>query len=178
MNADTKKGLLIGLGIPLLLSFGLIFVFALPNIMAWMGPDPPMPEITYGEFPFRIEYEVYGEVMVVEDTIICEFDRVELAGDHKIRRWKSYLASNGERYIMLYAIDATKKICCSSIGASYFMGDGGSYSNEYPPGSFLKELRGNTWDTTAKVSTKELLEQYGIRFISWEYSEPIVNTFK
>ena len=51
-----------------------------------------MPEIRYGEFPFRLEYEINGERFVIEDTVICEFDGIgwnEAQG--KFRKWKDYL---------------------------------------------------------------------------------------
>ncbi|MCQ4936305.1 hypothetical protein [Anaerotignum propionicum] len=39
-------------------------------------PDPPVPKITHGEFPFRLEFEIDGKTVVVEDTLICEYDGV------------------------------------------------------------------------------------------------------
>lgn len=36
-----------------------------------LGPKPPRPAITRGEFDFRLEYEVDGERIVIEDTIVA-----------------------------------------------------------------------------------------------------------
>ena len=43
-------------------------------------PRPPMPEIMYAEFPFRIEIEHNGERLVFEDTLICEFSGFRMTG--------------------------------------------------------------------------------------------------
>ena len=36
--------------------------------------DLPEPKIKYGEFPFVLTYEVDGEIRVIEDTIVCEYE--------------------------------------------------------------------------------------------------------
>ena len=43
-------------------------------VFIWRTPAPPLPEITYGEFPFRLEYELNEKLHVIEDTLIVEFD--------------------------------------------------------------------------------------------------------
>ncbi len=59
----VKKTLLI-LSIPLLLAFAIIAFIALPWLLIFIGnqlePNPSPPEITYGKFPFRLEYELTG----------------------------------------------------------------------------------------------------------------------
>ena len=59
------------------------------------------PEITYGEFPFYVEYEKNGERYIIEDTIICEFTGiVHSLGISKVRTWDMSLKSGNEiRYI-------------------------------------------------------------------------------
>ena len=62
----------------------------------------PRPEITYGEFPFTLTYELDGEIKTIEDTIICEFDGFEAIGESgKYRKWKTYLKSGNERLTLL-----------------------------------------------------------------------------
>ena len=58
---------------------------------------PPLPVIRYGEFPFTLVYELNGEERVVEDTLICEYDRWDWsAGSGSYVRWKSRLDSGDE----------------------------------------------------------------------------------
>ena len=41
----------------------------------------PEPRIKYGEFPFKLIYEIDGKTMTIEDTIICEFDGFKVVGE-------------------------------------------------------------------------------------------------
>ena len=64
--------------------------------------NPPKPKITYGEFPFRLTYELDGEIKVIEDTVICEFDGFESRGTAgRYRIWKTSLKSGNERLTLL-----------------------------------------------------------------------------
>ncbi|MEK4455904.1 hypothetical protein [Paenibacillus sp. FSL R10-2748] len=88
----VKKTLLI-LSIPLLLAFAIIAFIALPWLLIFIGiqlePNPSHPEIAYGKFPFRLEYEINGQRKVIQDTLICEYDGIgsnEARG--KYRKWK------------------------------------------------------------------------------------------
>ena len=70
-----------------------ILIIASPWIMLavglWLSPAPPKPEITYGEFDFKLVYEIDGEIQTIEDTIICEFDGFNIdEANGKTRRWK------------------------------------------------------------------------------------------
>ncbi len=65
-------------------------------------PNPPKPEITYGEFPCKLVYETDGETKVIEDTVICEFDGFENFGTAgKDRSWKTTLKSGNENLTLL-----------------------------------------------------------------------------
>ena len=43
------------------------------------GEEQKPPQIETGEFPFVVEYEMNGENFVIEDTVVCEFNRYELS---------------------------------------------------------------------------------------------------
>jgi hypothetical protein len=152
--------------------------FALPIIYAWFTPKPPLPEITYGEFPFRIEYQVGEDYFVIEDTVICEFEGFVFNGASRLRSWREYLASSGESDVILSIVNSTKMVCCDARSADYYMGDNAYYSGAFPPSTLLKELSGNKWKVTSSISAETLLSEYGIKLINWEFSDPIENTFK
>ena len=89
----------------------------------FMYSNPPLPEIKYGEFPFRLEYEINGQRVVVEDTIVCEFDGIGWNGTmgEKYRKWKTYLASGREQpgtYSTAVLIDERNEIYFSLGGGS------------------------------------------------------------
>jgi len=155
-------------------------LFVFPKIILSMGaaifPNPPLPEIRYGEFPFKLVYTINGEVKVIEDTVICEFDGIGTdlsTGKH--RKWKSRLASGNEEVILL-RIDATKYIYYLPGSSRYYMGDLEKYAtweHRFP--------NANIYDANSipqRINADELLSEYGIKLISWEPSPPIVNSFR
>lgn len=74
-----------------------------------LQPNPPKPAIKYGEFPFKLEYELNGELIVIEDTLICEYDGIKMVGGQKERSWTSRLASGGEDRIELLVLSDTEE---------------------------------------------------------------------
>jgi len=179
-NRPTVKGIIVGCSVPTLVFSGLMLFIAMPNIIAWLGPNPPAPEITYGEFPFRIEYELNGELIVIDDTLICEFVGFELIGPKKIRSWKSrFVSGNGEGgYLLLQIVENTNIYCCVG-NPEYYMGDKDSYLYDVLPYDvlpyFARKKPGSGYYSS--ISTTELLDKYGIKLIGWEFSEPIENSF-
>ena len=149
------------------------------NFLLTISPNPPLPEYKYGEFPFRLEYEIDGKNIVVEDTVICKFDGIEYnGGQGKIRKWESYLASTGEESLLLWQIDETGKIYCFVGDAEYYMGDE-KYPEKRPLAPRVYIVSSDfTYTDDNTLSQKRLLEKYNIEFIGWEFTDPITNTFK
>ncbi len=161
----------------------LIFPF-----FALISPKIPEPEITYGEFPFRIEYELDGQLNIIEDTVIAEFNGCEFsAGSMKReRRWRSRLASGRED--LPFGDDLG--IYFSRGSAQYYMGEN-VQSMSLKPHIALRNLEegfkrevdfilgesGYIRTVLNFGEAQEVLTQYGITLINWEISEPIVNNF-
>ena len=162
----------------------LVFVFAyftLPFVLIGLDnaskPNPPEPEITYGEFPFKLVYEISGEQKVIEDTVICEYDGIGIGSGSKYRKWKSRLAS-GNKEVILLRIDNKKHIYYLVGSPSYYMGDMRKNTTweHFFPDAFLHDAKG--FGMNDKIKADELLSEYGIKLISWEPSPPIVNSFR
>ncbi|MNW52805.1 hypothetical protein D3C74_303400 [compost metagenome] len=170
------------LGIPILL----IIIMAVYIVGPWLAillgiqlePNPLRPEVTYGEFPFRLEYEVNGQRMVVEDTLICEYDGIGAdEGRGKYRKWKERLASGHER-VTLRKVDETKEIYYSPGSASYYMDDlenSIEYQHGYPDALIIEKEDRIT--SNRLIRADQLLKEYNIKLISWEASQPIRNNF-
>ena len=111
----------------------------------------------------------------MEDTLICKYDGIDTSISYgKSIKWKKYLASNKkESDILLLRIDDKTGVYYSTGHPEYFMGVGGTAYF-----SIFDQYKSGTSTSSSGVSTDELLEKYGIIIISWEYSDPIVNTFK
>ena len=152
------------------------FIFPL---YALFSPSIQTPEITSGEFPFRIEYELNGEFHFIEDTVIAEFDGFQFSAGsmERERRWRSRLASGRESVLFE-----------GGSGIRFFPGPAGYYMGEFkginilfrPHVVFIKP----NGDPITGVSNRlvleeaqEVLKKHGITLISWEVSEPIINNF-
>jgi len=161
----------------------------------WQNRAPLEPEITYGEFPFRFEYEIDGERFVIEDTIIAEFER-SVRGDmttQAARRWQTTLMNNegdndplgGSGFLLREKEDIT--IIFNPGFATYFMGDidagirGRSENNNdvrSGPNITVRNPNFTPILTTIRVEdAHELLAEHGIILISWEYTPPVENSF-
>ena len=84
-----------------LITMGIIclIVFVLPWTLVlcafWLSPSPPRPEIKYGEFPFKLVYEVNDKRIVTEDTLVIEYLGVGYnEGLGKYNKWNAYYKSS------------------------------------------------------------------------------------
>ena len=167
----------------------------------YLSPAPPKPEITYGEFDFKLVYKIDGEIRTIEDTIICEFDGFNIdEGRGKTRRWKDDFKNkqNNElyawrveqienpgfneykggrkpdyNYIVLKNIDNYKVLL--SVGtANYFMGEPDYKRME----SIEPSVSVYDKNTCYFIEPENFLKAHDFKIISWECDEPIENTFK
>ncbi len=191
--------------------FLIVFILGFPFtcIMIYpllFAPDPAEPVIKYGEFPFRLEYEINGKKEVVQNTLVCELDGFRRLGTgYKARRWKSYLKNNSiewlrgknndeELEIVLLKIDEKTRISFLVGSSYYYMNDPEygssliSYNLEddtqefymFPGANYsIDEINeeGNEILYRPRISAKELWEKYKIKLLNWEHSKPIKNEF-
>lgn len=164
-----------------------------PWVLIFSGtylPNPLKPEITYGEFPFKLVYEINGKKKVIEDSLICEYDGIGInEGQGKYRKWKDHLAS-GKKELLLLKVNnpvgfgsggkiVTREIYYNTGSAGYYMGDlgeGEEYDNNILVACYFEKYAdGSTSD--GAISQGELLNKYHIKLISWDYTKPIKNKF-
>lgn len=165
---------------------GIIYLFVIAGGIFMFNPNPPAPEITYGEFPISVTYEVDGEIGVVEDTVICEFDGFENLGSAgNYRKWKSHLKSGNENFgFFPIRDDGTMLEVGISIGSpNYYMGDFEQSKEEYERVMADEGYRRYVeWKngvlTGNSYSKDEVWEMYKFKIIDIKYSLPIQNSFK
>ena len=171
------KRLAFVIGLSIVFCFLLVLFFVLlPWIMtlgfSLLEPNPPVPKITYGEFPFRIEYRIGDETHIVEDVVICEYDGIKWdEGNGKHRKWKKRLKSNGESNLLIVQ-DGDISIFCNVGSAEYYMNDQSKYLKQT---KFIPNLYPNKGGIFR--SQKEIMEKYKLELVAWEFSEPVKNSF-
>ncbi len=160
-------------------------------ILPWAGmfiemvlmPNPQKPQITYGEFPFRLVYEIDNKTIVVEDTLICEYDGYAAdTASGKYRTWKSHLRS-GNAHITLFKNENLEIFYTPDVNqhaAGVYMGDTEIYSsiNGAFPNAWQTYIFNERQSSAYIISADDMWEKYKLRLISWEIAPPIENNFK
>ncbi len=152
----------------------LIFVFSFSGC-----ENVPEPKIKEGEFPFEIVYEIDGETVTINDVYVCEFDGLDWnEGVGKHRKWKGYIKSSGAKELILLE-DGDLKLAVSVGFPEYYMSDQSiTQIKELTPSIYYikpNELGGTS---SGVLDIEQLLEQYKLKLVSWNFSEPIQNSFE
>lgn len=207
INVKKIPIIIVLLAIVTLLVF--FFVFIYPWVALWFGlailPNPPKPEISYGEFPFQLTYELDGEIRTIKDVAICEFDGYGQRSEAgQSRKWKIHLKSemgesisDNERgketdFIWITLLNLRNNGIYDDFGHEvlelYFFGGNGHYYMDDGLAGHDRKAQDFTWvdymyktvDGTighSAFKAEEAYEKFNIRLISWEPSLPIKNNF-
>ena len=193
--SKTKK-IIIGLLIAVVSVLAVFKVLSALEFLSLFIEQKP-PQITEGEFPFVVEYEIDGERYIIEDTVVCSFDGYDhSAWFAKPRTWNEYLKSGDEdKRIILHEennysvltlgrLNEQSRVVLNYGSGAYYMGDKtNSRSMIYAKPFFYysekyKTDEKTTYNTGEKLSEKELEKHFGIKIIRFEFSKPIKNKFK
>lgn len=102
---SVKRAILITVSIMLIVLLIFTFSWWLIAVGLYLSSAPPKPEITYGDFDFKLVYEINGEIRMAEDTIVCGLDGFNVDdGRGKTRRWKEKFKNEQDN--KLYAFRA------------------------------------------------------------------------
>ena len=168
--------------ISLSFTVGYFFVETVPTTLfatcLLVDDTPPRPEHTYGEFPFSLTYKVNGETTTIKNTYVCVFEGVGWdTGRGFYRKWNGYVKETGLENVLIVE-DSKMKVFCQVGDPQFYMGDDKDLSWENkslsPPHIYLIKKSNNY----AYISVEEIKQTYGIESMSWEFSEPIKNSFK
>ena len=157
----------------------IVIIVAIFYIFVYWAAPPP-PAIKYGEFSFRFEYEKQGEYYVIEDVLIAEFgqSRRGSVNGPPSRSWDFSLESGRSSHISIKHEEGVR-IYFYVGSAGYFMGD--LEFGRRAPG-IIVFVANEEWekgrDFNLIEDSYEILRDHGIRLISWERDEPIINSFK
>ena len=143
----------------------------------------PKPEIREGEFDFALTYEVDGEIENIEGTYVCKFDGVSRNLDGVGRKWIGYIKDHDDftDYEIKKTDDGTIKINLD-IYSQFFMSDpiyklSGNTDDPKPePYIYITSGDASAEDPANEV-TFNLYEGDDVKIISFEYDEPIENTY-
>jgi|GEM_PF-1356539 len=196
----VKKIILTFILIAIVFTLFLTVPWTLIHAGAWFMPRPPTPEIIRGEFPFRIEYKMDGEMFIIENVFIAEFNGFGWdAGRGRHRLWKGWVKSTASSTVYI-PITSYKRLDISIGEPSFYMNDLDTRRHNIPFPQFLVTTFNTSIDenslktlTLMKIESRYstratrrnftndlefLYEEYGILILNYQFSEPVVNSFR
>jgi hypothetical protein len=145
-------------------------------ILTSCGANVPRPEIKEGRFNISVTYEHNGEIKTVSGVYVCEYEGVnwwDINAD-PYANWKgSYEGDIQDSGIIpICNTDDDGEIFISLLMyPEYFMGDP-EYANYTPL------IRAELWYPDEQTDDIERIAEHGVKLISYEYDEPIENSYK
>ena len=157
----------------------LILTVMILSLLTSCGLDVPKPAIKSGEFDFTITYELDGEEHTVSGVYVCEYAGLGFALDAGFTRdWEGYVKDAAmEEPLNIKRIEdnATLELRYSFF-PDYFMNDpySASYHAPEPYLAIRYEDEDGIW---FEFDADFIYEEYNARIVSYEYEEPIDNSF-
>lgn len=174
-------------------SFSMVLAVLMFALMLVGCARIPVPAVKEGRFNFSVTYVADGEEETVSSVFVCRFVKVVRALDGGYREWDRYIEDSAlsdrlastRGYLLLKTVDDGEIFLDLNLSAKYFMADpnywagDGVDTSEIRPRLFIEytsekyEEIGESYSDDAVV-----LEGYGVKLISFEYDEPIENSYK
>lgn len=157
----------------------LILTFALVCGLTGCGSTVTQPEIKEGEFNFSVTYEFNGEVKTVSGVYVCKYNGTSWALDGGYSRdWKGYIKDGKLKDVMEIGVteDGQMVELLLNLCPEYFMDDFIEGYHNFPKPYILVTSVND--DDMVFINEPDEVEEYcGAKIISYEYDEPIKNSF-
>jgi hypothetical protein len=142
-----------------------------------LGYSVQKPKVARQEFPFSITYSYQGKTETISDVYVGEYvRRAKYLADDSLA-WRGYIQDHNRLESDFYRIGEHNGQAFSinlNMVPEYLMGDPKYADSVCQPSGVCHSFDG-TNDIT--VTDPEELAQLGLSIVSWEYPEPIENTF-
>ena len=139
------------------------------------------PAVKKSKFAFSVTYEMNAETKTVSGVLVCEYDGTSWSLDGGFNRsWKGSITGveSGIGYETKIGIteDGGDVIIAYGFNPSCFMGDN-EYAEDPAPYLIISyPLEGV--DGVSFINDAEIIEEeYSVKIVSYEYAEPIKNSF-
>ena len=153
-----------------------IYVIATCSLLL-LGYSVQKPSVAAHEFPYTITYSLVGKTETISDVFVVEYVRAEkYIGDNSIN-WFGYIKDRDRLEYNYYTVAEREGVSYSinlNMEPGYLMGD----PNYADPAS-SPELVILSFDGTneIRVDDPEEAKEMGFYLVSFEYPEPIENSF-
>ena len=142
-----------------------------------LGYSVRSPKIAQQEFPFSITYSYLGETKTISGTFVGEYVRkAKYLGDDSVA-WYGSIKDHDRLESDFYRIgeiDGRAFAINLNMEPGYLMGDPQFTGSACQPTAVYQSFDGTN---ETEITDPAELEKLGFRLISWEYAEPIGNSF-
>ena len=138
----------------------------------------PIPEVKEGRFDFSFTYEINGEVKTYSGVYVCRFDGVYTTLIGSGIEWDGYIENEEDTVIAIQNNKDGIVYIDPGFFPEYFMNDPGAVYYGVPEPSLYMIYHNDDPDVTESTCEEEVIAEYGVKFIGYEYADPIENEFK
>lgn len=138
----------------------------------------PIPDVKEERFNFSVTYEVDGEERTYSGVYVCEYDGVRTSFLGSGLEWKDRIENEKDVDIPIHTTEEGVIYINLGFFPDYFMGDPSAIYYEAPVPNLFIVYSDSTFDDMHISSDEEIIAELGVRLISYEYDEPIENTFE
>lgn len=137
-----------------------------------------VPEVKEARFHFSVTYEVGGEQKTYTGVYVCEYDGVLTTFLGSSLEWKGYIENEKEMDVAIQTNEDGIVYINFGFFPEYFMGDPSASDYQAPSPNLFMIYNDSTEESLNITSDEQEILQYGVRLISYEYADPIENSFK
>lgn len=144
-----------------------------------------VPQITEAQFPIKITCEINGEIAIIEEELICEYDGTESQGTRgKVNKWTERFKSGNERFTLLKGEEngIPFEICTQYYGDPQYYMEKSPWPSDEDYYAFLLEKAFNEFICIRSIDGKEdisilesseVFKKYKLKVLNVELPKPI-----
>jgi hypothetical protein len=155
-----------------------LFLVMIASLLTGCVATVPVPEIKEGRFNFSVTYEENGVEKTYSGVYVCKYDGVLITLVGSEVEWKEYIENEKEIDVPIQTNEDGVIYINFGFSPEYFMGDPEAVDYNAPQPNLYMIYHSSESDSLDITSEEEVIAQYGVRLIGFEYAEPIENTFK
>lgn len=142
-----------------------------------LGYSARKPKVARQEFPFTVTYTYQGETQTISGVYVGEYaPRAKYLGEDATA-WYGYIKDHdrlASDYYRIGELDGQVFSINLNLEPGYLMGDPGYTGSVCQPSGVCNRFDGTN---DIRVTDPDELARMGFSVVSWEYPEPIENTF-
>ena len=139
-----------------------------------------IPEIKEGRFDFSVTYEINGEEKTFSGVYVCEYDGAYKTLAGKGINWNGYIENDVENRGVIPIQTNEDGVIYLDLNfvPEYFMDDPDAILYDVPSPSLYMVFHSDNPDEASYATEEEVIANYGVRIIRYNYADPIKNTFE